>query len=216
MLTLYEEILLIAIHEAKGSVIRLASDRLRPAIIGATLAELALLGKIQTTNNHRLQLVDNSPIADLILNKILETLNESEKERKYTTWISALGQQYDVIYQLTVESLVLKGILTQEDDRFVWVIPSPLQAEMKASAKHLIINRLRGVVLALEDAQPRDIALLGILKACGLLYLVFLRDERKLASQCIYELGINNAFKFAPIQTIQEIETAITALVDED
>ena len=104
----------------------------------------------------------------------------------------------------------------QEDDHLVWVIPSPLQAEIKASTKYWVSKRLRNDVLTSEDILPRDIVLLSLLRACGLLELVFLRDERKLASRKINQLFYNQALTDPILQTIQEIESAIVELVEED
>ena len=64
--------------------------------------------------------------------------------------------------------------------------------------------------------QPRDIVLLSLLRACGLLELVFLRDERKLASRKINQLFYNQALTDPVLQTIQEIESAIVELVEDD
>jgi hypothetical protein len=51
---------------------------------------------------------------------------------------------------------------------------------------------------------------------CGLLDLLFLRDELKLADRQINELVYKQALNNPVIQTIQEIESAIAELVEED
>ena len=71
-------------------------------------------------------------------------------------------------------------------------------------------------MLTQEGTQPRDIALLSLVKACGLLDFVFLHDERRIAEQAIYENIINQALKDPVIQAIQEIENALTAIIGED
>ncbi len=216
MFTLYEELLLLSIHEDKGIFIGSTIDRTKPGLIGAILAELALTGKIRTTNNRRLHLLEDSRTNDAILDEALVSLEETDKERKFSYWINNYNQKPEKLRRQITESLIQKGVLTQEDDRLQWVIPSPLQPEIKASTKFWVINRLRSVVLAQEQVQPRDIALLSLVSACGLLDLVFLRDERKLAGRYINELVIGQAMKDPTIETIQEIVTAIAAEVEED
>ena len=71
-------------------------------------------------------------------------------------------------------------------------------------------------MLAQENAQPRDIALLSMVRAGGFLDLIFLRDELKLADRQINELVFKQALSNPVIQTIQEIECAIAELVEED
>jgi Golgi phosphoprotein 3 len=216
MLTLYEEIQLLSIHEAKGIFIGSALDRLNPGLVGAILAELALTGKIRTSNNRRLQVVEASPTNDPVLDGALTTLKNSDKERKFVYWINDLNPKPEKLRRQITAGLIQKGFLTQEDDSLIWVIPSPLHPEMKASTKHWVVKRLRDVVLAQEEIQLRDIALLSLVSACGLLDLVFLRDERKLASQYINELLVGKAMQDPILETIQEIDSAITSVVEED
>jgi golgi phosphoprotein 3 len=218
MLTLYEEIQLLSIHEVKGIFIGSAVDRLKPGLIGAILAELALTGRICISNNRRLHLVEDSPTNDPVLDAAVTTLKKSEKERKFGYWINDLNPKSEKLRRQITASLIQKGILTEEDDNLVWVIPSPLHPEIAASAstKYLMIQRLRSVVLAHEDANPREIAFLSLISACGLLDLVFLRDERKLASQYINELLVGKAMQDPILETVQEIDSAITSVVEED
>ena len=216
MLTLYEELFLLTIHEEKGTFIGSSVDQLKPGLVGAILAELALMGKIQTLNNHRLLLVDDSQTNIDILDETLKALKEAEKERKISYWFSTLSPKKDKFRKQIIGSLIQKGIVTQEDDHLLWVVPSPLQAEIKASTKYWLTKRLRSFVLASEEIQPRDIILLSLLRACGLLDLVFLRDERKLASRMINQLFFGHAITDPVFQTIQEIENTIEELVEED
>jgi len=214
--TVFEEFPLLSIHEDKGSFIRSAMDQVKLGLGGAILAELALLGKIKANDKHRLELGDDSPVEDDLLGETLEILKGSEKARKFNYWINHLNQKFQNLPQEIVARLINKEVVMQEEEHLLWVIPSPLKAESNASTKYWLIRRLRGIVLAQEEAQPRDIALLSLIKACGLLDLVFLRDERKLAARAINELVVSRAMNDPIIQTIQEIEIALSAIAEED
>lgn len=216
MFTVFEEFPLLSIHEDKGSFIRSAMDQVKLGLGGAILAELALLGKIKANDKHRLELGDDSPVEDDLLGETLEILKGSEKARKFNYWINHLNQKFQNLPQEIVARLINKEVVMQEEEHLLWVIPSPLKAESNASTKYWLIRRLRGIVLAQEEAQPRDIALLSLIKACGLLDLVFLRDERKLAARAINELVVSRAMNDPIIQTIQEIEIALSAIAEED
>jgi len=87
---------------------------------------------------------------------------------------------------------------------------------VKASTKYSVIRLLRGIVLAQEEAHPREIAFLSLVCACSWLDLVFLRDERKAASQRINELVVFHAMQNPILETIQEISSAIASEVEED
>jgi hypothetical protein len=216
MLTLFEEILLLSIHQDKGTFIGWSIDRINSGMTGAILAELAMLERIHANSNHRLEIVDANPTEDELLNDALNSLKESERERKFGYWIGSLNQKPDKLRKLIVERLIAKEVVLQEDDHLVWVIPSPLQPQINASAKYLATQRLRGIIIAQEAFDKRDIALLGLLRACNLLELIFLKDERRLASQRINELEVNAAMKDPDLQTMEEIESALATVVEDD
>ncbi len=216
MLTLYEELQLLAIHDEKGIFIRSAVEPLKPGIAGAILAELAFASKICTVQNHRLKLEESTPTDDPILDDVLVTLKSSEKDRKFAYWINYLNPKPEKLQKLITANLVQKEILTQEDDRLLWVVPSHVHPEVKASTKYSVIKLLRGIVLAQEEAHPREIAFLSLVCACGLLDLIFLRDERKAANQKINELVVFHAMQNHSLETIQEISSAIASVVEED
>jgi hypothetical protein len=216
MLTLYEELLLLTIHEDKGIFIGSTIDPLKPGLVGAILADLALRAKICASSDHRIQLPDSTPTDDPLLDGVLAGLKSSDKERKYGYWLNNLNPKPEKLRRQITKNLISKGIVTQEDDRLIWVIPSPLHPEVKASTKYMVIQELRGIVLARQEAHPPAIAFLSLVSACGLLELVFLRDERKVASQIINELVVYHAMQDPNIETIQEIALAITSMVEED
>lgn len=216
MLTVFEELLLLSLHESKCTFIKSAIEPMKVGLVGAILAELALLNNIKATDNHRLQLNDPAITEDKLLKEVLGTLKGAEKARKFGYWLDNLNLKPDKTRTLVTERLILKGILIQEEDHLQWVIPSPLQAKVKATTKYWVVRRLQGIVLALRDVELRDIALLSLLKACGLLELVFLNDEIKLADRYIYELVVSKAMNDPVIQTIQEIESAMANIIEED
>lgn len=216
MLTIYEKLHLLSIHEDKGIFIGSAVNRLKPGLVGAILAELALSGKICTTNKSRLQLVDENLTNDPILDSAIKALKNSQKERKFGYWLHTIYPKPEKLRKKVSASLVKKGIVTQDEDYLVWVIPSPLYPDIKASTKYWVIQHLRAVVFAQENAQPYDIALLSLLSACNLLDLTFLRDERKAATRTINELVVSGALQDPLLETVQEIDSAIAAVVEED
>jgi len=216
MITLYEELQVLSIHEDKGIFIGSALDRLKPGLVGAILAELALASKICSTNNHRLTVENGDPTNDPILDAALSAIKSSDKERKFGYWLNSLYPKPEKLLKKIIKRLVEKGILNQEDDNLGWAVPSPLHPEVNASAKYAVIQHLRSIVLAKEQAGPREIAFLSLVSASGLLDLVFLRDERKIASQYINGLVVGSAMNDPLLETIQEIDSAIMGVVEED
>lgn len=216
MLALYEQFYMLALHEEKGTLLSAVAENLPVALVGAVLDDLALLGKLRVNDNHRLELLERDLIGDEFLDDALESLRETEQTRKISYWIHALSQKPKKSSRRITEQLAEKGLVTLEDGRVVWVNPSPLLPNQTASAKYAIKTRLRAVVLACAPAEMQEIALLSLLRACDLLEIVFIKDERKLASQRIHELVLGEAFKNPIVQTIEEIEEAVALQTSSD
>lgn len=216
MLTLFEECYLLSIHEGKGTVMISKEDGLRFGLGGALLAELALIRKIGLKDNQRLEVLDPAPPNDDILTEVLETIKAAEKERKISYWINVFTQKPDKFRKRLAKRLVQAGVLSLEDDRFQWVIPAPSSSDQNASAKYLMKKRIRDLVLASVQAEPREIALLSLVRASGLIDFVFVKDERKLADRRIHELVVAEALKNPALQTIEAIAVAVESEVEED
>ncbi len=216
MITLFEELQLLATHEDKGIFIGSAIERLKPGMAAAVLAELALSGKICASNNHRLHIADTTPMGSLILDDALVVLQKSDKERKFGYWLNNLYPKPEKLFKKVTKNLIQQGLLSQDDDNLAWVVPSPLHLEINSSAKYAVVQHLRAIVLAKEPAGSREITFLSLVSACGLLDLVFLRDERKAASQYINEMLVGEAMKDPLLETIQEIVSALIGVVEEE
>jgi Golgi phosphoprotein 3 len=216
MLTQPEELLLLTIHHEKGTFLGSAAERLKFGLVGAVLIELALNGKIQSDQNQRLSLLDSEPTGDSLTDEVLAAIKETEKNRKVSYWVNNLAQKSEKYRKQIAEQIIVKGILTQDEDHFIWVVPSPYHPEVNASTKTVIIRRLRAIVLAQEAGSPGELAFLSLVRACSLLDLIFLKDERRYASNRINELVVRSAMTDPLSQTIQEIETAISVVVEDD
>jgi hypothetical protein len=214
LLNLAEELFLLAINDDKGTLVGSASITLPYGLAGAILAELVLLGKLAINEKRRLVILDPTPTGVELLDEALAKM-EASKPRKADAWIGALSAKR---YQKhIVAGLVEKGVLTQEEKRFFWVIPYAVYPQQDASAKYWVKQHLRGVVLAADKPEPRVVFLLSLLKACNLLNLVFTKDERKASRRTIDQLvksdQLGEAISQAIVETIQAIESSISVAV---
>jgi len=210
MLTLFEELYLMAIDDEKGVLVPSAKGRLGCGLAGAVLAQLALMDKIKVNENHRLEISDNEPTGDELMDEFLREVKES-KPRKVSYWVSALNEHPKLMFKQISERLVVKGILNQEDDHLFWPSQSS-NPQADVPLKYGIKRRLRGTILANEDIDLHNLTLLSIIRACNLLKLVYTKDERKAAQRRIHEKFIGEALDNPIAQTIEEIERAVSDL----
>jgi len=204
-LTLCEELLLVTIDDVKGAITSSVLDVLPYGLAGAVLAELALHGKIQL-DDRKLVIIDDSLLNQPLLDEIVLFLAQSKSPHKTAYWINKLAEWK--LHKQALRSLVERGVLRQEEKRYLWVIPYDVYPQQDASAKYWLKTGLRAVVMAGEKAEPRTLILLSLLKACRMLNLVFTKDERKAAEFQIESLVKDEAFGEAVARTLDDIETA--------
>jgi hypothetical protein len=216
MLTLFEEFFLLSIDDENGSPLPSVADNLGYGLSGALLAELSLQGKVRVSDTHRLELVDSAKTGDEMLDEALGQVQESSQVRKVTYWVKHFSDEPKKLRKRLVERLETGGVVKQEDNRLSWVTPYADSQEKYASAKYLLKSRLRQNVLAGEELELHDLVLLNLVKACGMLNLVFTRDERKMGRRRIYELMVAKSLSNPLVQSIQEIEAAVESQTEAD
>lgn len=216
MLTLSEELFLLAIHEENGSLVASTFRRLPYALSGALLVELALAGKIRVEENHRVSVVSTDPGGDDLLEDYLAKIQAAEHPRKLTYWIHTLIRKPKKLRASLAKHLAKQGLLSLEEDRLSLVAPTVEHPDQPASAKYWLKSRLRETVLACSDTDLHDLALLSLLRASGLLNLVFTRDELKTARRRIYEFRVGKALSDPNAQVIEEVEEAVAAQVGDE
>jgi Golgi phosphoprotein 3 len=180
MLTLREELLLLSLHDEKGSVASSGSMALPFALAGAVVMELQRNGRIDV-DKKRLVLADAAPTGDEMLDQAMENIGGSAKVRAPKYWISRPDRLVPSLRDRLLESLVEKNILQREEHRFLWLIPFDRYPEMDGRAEDDIRRRLRNVIL--EDVEPdeRTALLLCLVHACDLAGEVFPKEELKKA-----------------------------------
>lgn len=216
MLTIFEELFLLALDEEKGNILPFAKKTLAHAISGGILAELTLLGKVRSNEKHRLELIDPVPTGDALLDESIQEIKDSEKTRKLAYWISLLSARPKRLRENIGERLVAKNLLFQEDKRFFWRFPSPEEQLPPNPTKYEMKKPLRAAILAGAESDSRTLALLNVASDTGLLSLVFTQDELSMAERRVHGKVFQAALENPVMQTIEEIEQAIIISLEDD
>jgi len=205
MLSLYDELFLLSIDDAKGTITAHAHGILDYGLAGAVLAALALEGRLMVIEEH-LAVADATPSGNAILDGVLDTIASSDRPRKATHWINVLAGKK--LPKKVADELVTQGVLRSEEKRILGVIPYQAYPQQDASAKFWVKEQLRAMILGGEKPDPYRLALLSLLKACHLLSLVFTQDERRAAATKINDLVKGELFGDSVAKVLQEIEMA--------
>lgn len=205
MLTISEQLFLVSIDDDRGQITSYISDSLKYGLAGALLAELALREKI-ALKGKKFVIKDKNPTGDKLLDDVLVRLIEGDRAHKPTYWVNALASRK--LLKQVAGQLVTKNIIYIDEKRYFGVRPDEAHPEMDAPAKYWVKHHLRSVVLANEKAPPQTIILLGLLKACRLLYLIFTRDEQSAARKKVDPLVKGEEFRKVVARTIANVEAA--------
>jgi hypothetical protein len=208
---LHEELFLLAINEQKGRIYQSVEPQLLYGLSGAILSELVLAGKIGIDDKKHLISLDPNPTGEALLDEALQKINEKQRQRKSSYWVSHLAEGLKKLQSRVGKSLVEKRILTREEKRFLWVIPYEEYPQIDASAKYWIKQNLRTLVLTQAEGKSHEVALLGLVRASNLLEFVFTTDELKIARKKIDQLTIKDEIGNGVRETIDAIEAASLA-----
>jgi hypothetical protein len=205
MLNLAEELFLLALDDDEGRVVESALDTLRYGLAAAVLADLTLRERI-VLEDGRLHVFDADPTGDALLDATLKRLDEADKPRKVKYWLNALS--FRKLPKQIAQALVTRGVLEEEERRYVAALADAEGPQSDAPAKYWIKQTLRSAALTTAKAERHSIVLLSLMQGCRLLSLIFTKDERKAAHRRVEELAQGEDFGEAVAQTLADIEAA--------
>lgn len=216
MLTRSEELFLLAIQDAQGTLMGSVSGYLRYGLAGAILADLALREKIGLDEKKHISLRQGPLTGEPLLDEAIEQIRASNQEHKAAGWINRLGTAK--LMNRVADRLIERGVLTREKKHFLWVIPYSTYPQQDAAgrpstAKYQVKQHLRAVTLGGESPDARSIALLSLVRATRMLNLVYTPDERKAAFRQVETLVKGDAFGQAVAEVLEAIDTATTVAV---
>ena len=175
MLGFVEEIALLQLDE-RGRLTELPLSAGDVVIAGAALMELALQNRIDSDVN-RLFVIDARPTGDDILDDVLALLPAAGTDMTANAAIERVTLNARPYKDKALRRLVEKGVLREEEGRFLWVFHTRRYPVIDDREQREVRARLRQLILTDEIPDPRDVVLVCLIDACGLLGLVLSRDE---------------------------------------
>ncbi len=204
MLGFIEEIVLLQLDDAQGRFVDLPLSAAQVVLAGAALMELALENRVDT-DLERLIVVDSKPTGDDILDDVLARLAEAGAQLSAAGALELISVNSGKYRERAVKRLVAKGILREEDGRFLWVFHTRRYPVVDDREQREVKARLRQVLLTDEIPDPRDVVLICLIDACNLLGLVLSPDEIDKTQARIDGLGRLDLIGRAVTKAVAEI-----------
>lgn len=209
MLSLAEELLLLALHEEKGTVRWVAGSRLAFCLAGALLMEL-ILKKRLIAESQLLEVVNRTPTGEPIIDDILKMLDNANKVKPPHYWVSSIGRRIKPKKNNLLEALVKQGLLNCEEYKVLGIFPSKRYPMRDDRPKKQIISTIRTIILRRESPDLSKTMLISLIYTCALTNTLFDKEERKDARKQVKEIAKRLPMTKAIIKAIQGAQAAGT------
>ena len=190
-LSLPDELILMLLNEENGYFHQVPGWNLNCVVIGAVLAELSLMNRIDT-DLESLFLIDDTPTGNPVLDPALEAIAAEPDHRTTQYWIERLAPLADSVIEHTLDRLVDLNILQHYEGDFWTLSRATLRGETgngasDYSAADFVKNRITIAIFNNEIPDPRDIILICLINTCDVFRFIFPlepEDEERIAFIC--------------------------------
>jgi hypothetical protein len=211
MRTLAEDLLLLALDDEKGTVSWEHATALPYGLGGALLMDLVSAERVALVDG-KVALVDESPMADDVLDAALRSLADDHRLRDARHWVEKLGRKRGLKQQLA-RRLVERGILRESEHTLLRVFHDTRFPASDPGPEAALGGRLRDVVMGGAEADDRTLVLLSLLHACDLAGGLFPSAERKQAKRRVAALVQGEQLGKTVSRAVAEAEAVIIAAV---
>ncbi len=177
MITFAEETLTLLLDDKTGAFLPIGKYALEHALVGGILMDLAFANRIDT-DPEQMIVINATPTENPMLDQVLKRISGSDQTRDTAAWLEIISEeQGESIQEQAIESLIARGVLERKEEKFLWVFRSRRYPMMDGELQREARQRVVGVLFSGDIPDPRDIALICIADACGLLKTVFGEKE---------------------------------------
>ena len=212
-LLLHEEILLLALHDEKGTV---GSEYLGHALGGAVLAELLLSGRVRVVQQRRKKFIEvesRRPLGDPVVDECLDRIADARRRATAQTWVGRFAGIKQLKHRVARE-LCRRGILRSEEDKVLLIFTRKVYPEIDPVPERELIERLRQAIFTdTDDVDPRTVVLASLANASNLLKYSFDRKELKRRKRRLEQLVNGEIAGKATKDAIEAMQAAILAAV---
>ncbi len=187
-LFLHEEVMLLALHDDKGTI---SSDNYPYAIGGAVLADLLLAGRLRVDDERKKKFIGlqaAKPLGDPIVDECLTKVADAKRRATVQTWVGRFAGLRDLKHRVA-RGLCKRGILEADEDKVLGIFTRKIYPEINPMPERELIERLsKAIFTDAQDLEPRTVVLVSLASGADLLRFVFDRKELKARKARIEQL----------------------------
>jgi hypothetical protein len=205
VLTLLEEVVLLAVNETTGELQSARECATEYALAGAVLFDMSLAGRIDT-DTEEITIVDCAGCGNPIVDRWLAEMASRPHLKTVEHWIEELVHRRDDLEGEALQSLEARGVLRHERSRRLWIVNVDRFPLLMTDEQQFVKRRLERAIFNDDIPAVRDIMLVSIAEACGLL--------RYIAGDTALDLRKHRISVLCNLETISRKVTAAIASLE--
>lgn len=210
-LNLADKLLLLVLDDDKGTFVS-GPFALTYGLAGAILLELSLQDCIKIENK-KVVVTNLKRTDDGLLNSYLELIRDSKKERSLKYWVEKLGNKERAIKKEILDKLILRGILTKREEKFLWVFNNDKFPTVNAKPENSLRKRLYEIIEFNKTPELDELMLISLIDTCNLNRTVYGKDRAKTCKDNIKRVLAEAKNSLVISTTIKEVHDTILAML---
>lgn len=213
-LHIYEEILLLALRDKKGTM--LFGVNYQQALAGALLAELLLKNKVEIEYSGKrkfIKLVNQKSTGNSLLDECLEKIASSKRRARPQNWIMRFANIRRLKHK-AAQSLCRKRILKMEEDKVLLIFNRKVYPELNPKPEKRLLDKIYAAIFgSSKEIEPETIILISICNSTGILRHLFDKAKLREKKNRIKEITAGNLIGKATKDAIEAMQAAIMVAV---
>ncbi|HEY3261168.1 MAG TPA: GPP34 family phosphoprotein [Pseudonocardiaceae bacterium] len=207
MVTLAEDLFLLAVHKATGRLL-IPATYLDLGLGGALLLDLVLRERVALADAH-VTVVDPQPVGDSLLDAALATIAGEAKAREPEYRVRHLAKGARAAVQ---GRLVAAGVLDMDEDRVLGLIPVHHVHQADDRIEHELMDHLSDAVVLSHPASRETAAVVSLALAVGLERHLFPRSDRRAIRQRMQQVAAGSAGAWVGVAVKHAIDAVNASL----
>lgn len=208
-LPLYEEILLLALDDEKGTTNM--GSYFANAMGGAILAELAMHGAIAISQDKKkkINLRRRVRLDDPILDECLTLVAKAKKPKKASDWVMKFAGLKD-LKNRAARQLVTKGVLTEETGSVMKIFKRTIYPEVDGGPEQDLRERMKKAIFtSTTELEARTVVIIALVQAADMLNRIFPKKKLKERKKRLEKLTSGQLAGKATKEAVEAIQAAI-------
>jgi len=207
VLTMLEEVVLLAVDEQTGNLRSTREFGTAYALVGALFFDLALAKRIDT-DTETIQIIDQTPTGNATLDRVLAGMAQKPQLTTVRQWIEEIFLRRDDLEGEALGLLIAREVLRHEKTRRLWIIDIERFPLVDNKPQQHVKARLAQAILTDNIPDTRDIMLVSIAEQCGLLGYVLSDTQLNSRRQRIHTLSNVETISRKVIEAIAGLDEA--------